>query len=200
MSQRPMPLYIDPVKLVEQKSMLTGQLKLEDMPRLLKCVSVDHLGLSGDAEIKASEFQLGKADNTIDVDLDFYRDEQGLRVVAGRVSCRLGLVCQRCLGVKILDLDIPVALAIVANEEAVSHLPERYEALIMTNEPLHLVTLIEDELLLALPTVAYHDEGECSLQGYINAEEDEIQLKTESTPDSTGKKTSPFDVLADLKK
>ena len=200
MSQRPMPLYIDPVKLVEQKSMLSGQLKLEDMPRLLKCVSVGHLGLSDDAEIEASELQLGKADNTIDVDLDFYRDEQGLRVMAGRVRCRLGLVCQRCLGAKILDLDIPVALAIVANEEAVSHLPERYEALIMTNEPLHLVTLIEDELLLALPTVAYHEEGECNLQSYKNAEENEIQLESESTPDSTGKKPSPFDVLADLKK
>jgi len=188
MSQRPMPLYIDPVKLVEQKSMLSGQLKLEDMPRLLACASGDHLNSSDEA------------DNVVDVQLDFYRDEQGLRVMAGQIRCRLGLVCQRCLGIKILNLDFPIALAIVANEEAASHLPGRYEALITTKEPLSLVTLIEDELLLALPTIAYHEEGECSLQDVKKPEESEVRSVSESSPDSKTKKPSPFDVLADLKK
>ena len=194
-----MPLYIDPVKLVEQKSILSGQLKLENMPRLLVCVTDDHLNLT-DSGKEASEHQLGEADNAIDVDLDFYRDEQGLRVMAGHVRCRLGLVCQRCLGIKILNLDIPIALAIVANEEAASHLPGRYEALITTKDPLSLVTLIEDELLLALPTVAYHEEGGCSLRDYKKPEESGFQSVSESRSDSTAKKPSPFDVLTDLKK
>ena len=194
MSQRPLPLTIDPVKLVEQKSILSGQLKLDDMPRLLKCVACYHSGT------EAVGHQFSKVENTIDVDLDFYRDEEGLRVMAGRARCQLGLVCQRCLGIKILNLDIPIALAIVANEQAASHLPGRYDALITSKEPLSLVMLIEDELLLALPTVAYHEEGECSIQNFKDTEEAEVQSESISAPELKAKKPSPFDVLADLKK
>lgn len=180
MLQRLLPHTIDPVKLVEQKTILSGQLQLGAMPRLLAC------GVNDEQD------QVVNDQNTVVVELEFYRDEEGLRVMAGRVKGQLSLICQRCLGIKVFQLDVPIALALVKNDKAASQLPSRYDPLLVNEGPVSLIALVEDELLLALPSVAYHDEGECSLLQYQSDMVDEAQAEV--------KKPNPFDVLTGLKK
>lgn len=188
MSQRLLPHYIDPVKLVEQKSILSGCLKLDNMPRLLQCV------VSADQDPEGLDSGTAEAGerNSITVELEFYRDEEGLKVMAGRVAGELGLVCQRCLGHKLFQFDVPIALAMVSNDKAAAELPGRYDPLLVNQGPVSLITLIEDEVLLALPAVAYHDEGECRLFEFENGKDEQAQAKTKSP--------KPFDILAELKK
>ncbi|HEY9135696.1 MAG TPA: YceD family protein [Pseudomonadales bacterium] len=180
MSRRLLPHTIDPFKLVEQKTILSGQLQLGDMPRLLTCV------------VNEGQDQVVNDQNTVVVELEFHRDEEGLRVITGRIKGQLSLVCQRCLDITLFQLDEPVALALVKNDEAASQLPSRYDPLLVSEGPVSLITLVEDELLLALPSVAYHDEGECSVLPYQNDMIDETQAEV--------KKPNPFAVLTGLKK
>ncbi len=85
-----------------------------------------------------------------------------------RIEIRGGVVltCQRCLG----------ALQHVAAIDHVLHLArdeselERFDAMsgteaILVPAKLDLVALVEDEVLLSLPLVAMHAEGECPPQG-----------------------------------
>lgn len=181
MSQRPLPWHIDPVKLVEQKTILKGQLLLNDMPRLSSCVIASNPE-AGDPSA---------ASHTFTVDLDFFKDEEGLQVISGEICGEVDLECQRCLGLINLKLKVPVALAVATNHQAAEKLPERYHALIVDKSPVSLLTMVEDELLLALPTIAYHEEGQCSTLDYS---------KTDKQNPSLEPKPGPFDVLADLKK
>jgi uncharacterized protein len=56
-----------------------------------------------------------------------------------------------------------------------------------------LLTILEDELLICLPIVAYHPEDECAMKpGYISTSDDVVIVEP------TGE-DSPFKVLQNLK-
>ena len=91
----------------------------------------------------------------------FYRDLQGLDTVAGEISCEIGLICQRCAG----DLTLRLSAAFSSTpdrEKARSLRLEDKLDLVELNEAgrFELLAFLEDCLLLEVPYVPRHEEGD----------------------------------------
>jgi uncharacterized protein len=89
------------------------------------------------------------------------RDPVGRPMLTVSVEGSVPLVCQRCLQ----PFDLPIAQQtelLLAREEAELEPLDAGEAeVVLAAEPLDALTLIEDEILLSLPFVPHHAEGQC---------------------------------------
>lgn len=162
-----LPRQVDPRKLVAQGTTLSGDVPTAQMSRLV-------------AAVVAME-EVGHAE------LRFERDEDGHAAVAGRVALGVSLECQRCLSPVEVHLDSESHLGIVWDEEQAGKLPKRLDPWIVDSDAADLYDMVEDELLLALPLVAYHDTEECRAKGSY------------STGDVSDSAENPFGILAQLK-
>ena len=108
------------------------------------------------------------------------------------VDAQVPMVCQRCLGVAQMALQVDRSFRFVKDEATAEALDdEAEEDLLPISKDFNLRELIEDELLMALPLVPMHDE--CPEQVPMEAaSEDFDQVSTE--------KANPFAVLAGLRK
>lgn len=91
----------------------------------------------------------------------YLRERMGLRpqpMVCLQVKAQLPLVCQRCLQDMLHPIEEKVDFRLVADEPELTQaeLEAEDEALAAT-EPVDVLELIEDQLLLALPIVPMHD-------------------------------------------
>lgn len=169
MSVAPLPRVIEPLKLVEQRIDLEGTVALSECQRLQESV------ISCEGDIKAA--------------LSFGKDEEGLRVISGSLRADVTMQCQRCLQPVSLAVAGNINLAIARHEDAVKALPGYYDPLLLSEPEVELWPLIEQELMLSLPIVATHPEGECEIDTSYQDKDEEIQQD----------KTNPFAVLAELK-
>jgi uncharacterized protein len=166
-----LPEFVDPRKLAHVGQTLAGRIAVKRMQRLVSAVN--------------------RADEWVDTELEFGRDQQGIACVRGRATVKVELLCQRCLEPVEVLLQPEISLGVVRSEEQTAQLPAAYEPLIVGDEPVSLAALVEDELILALPTVAIHDAQAC----HASAEGEEAGDETESSS-----KPNPFAVLETLKK
>ena len=144
--------------------------------------SLDLAGLARLAPLLVSQ------QGALNVQLTLDRDKAGIRFLAGRVRGQLELECQRCLGPMEFPLDSEFRLGLVRSEDEAERLPATYEPLLVGEEPLLLAEIVEDEVLLALPTVALHREPHpCAAQ------------QPEALPEGV-QRENPFAVLAQLKR
>ena len=117
-----------------------------------------------------------------------------LYVLEGRVSASVEVTCQRCMQPMQLALNSELKLAMITDEAQADLLPEGYEPLLVEDGRSHLPDILEDELLLAMPLVAMHDD-DCSdylqqQQQRLAAEKDQANVEKDSQ--------NPFSVLKDL--
>ena len=90
----------------------------------------------------------------------FHR-ESALAVAEGHVSAVLTLTCQRCLEEMAWAVDTDSRLAFVANATS-AEVADSREPVIAVDGQVSLATLIEEELLLALPLAPMHrDASDC---------------------------------------
>ena len=76
------------------------------------------------------------------------------------------LRCQRCLGELKHKLDLSTVLRLAKNEHELARLDEDESVdCILAAGDTDVLTLIEDEILLSLPSSPRHNEGECSIAG-----------------------------------
>ena len=81
--------------------------------------------------------------------------QPALRIVA---DAAVGLECQRCLQRMVVPLRVDRRVFFVAGEDAAASLDAESDDDVLTLEPaLDLKSLVEDELLLALPLVPRHE-------------------------------------------
>ena len=140
-----LPNHLDPWRAVKNGLSLTGEVALSQLPRLASVV----LGGRDGSEARVS------------YELRFERDRDGRALVNGRVQSCLRLPCQRCLGEVGIAIDAPLRLGLINHDQVAGELPDDLDPLVITDERLDLLALIEDELLLAIPTVPRHDAGFC---------------------------------------
>ena len=131
---------LDPYALAKQGRSVSGRLVAKSLSRV-----VDLVG--SEAEFEAQ--------------LDFGIDPNGLRIVSGAVQGKVTLQCQRCLEKFEGLLDIKFSLALVRSEQQIASLPEEYEPLLIEHELILLKDIVEDEIILALPTAPVHKLEEC---------------------------------------
>lgn len=107
-------------------------------------------------------------------------------------DAQVPMVCQRCLGVAQIDLQVDRSFRFVKDEATAEALDdEAEEDLLALSKDFDLRTLIEDELLMALPLVPMHEE--CPEVMPMASSDDDFEQANEE-------KTNPFAVLAGLRK
>jgi len=172
MLKGPIPPHIDPRKLADRAATLEGEWPLVQFSRLCE--------------------QLVSDAGSVQARLEFGRDEQGLIVMRGNLEVEVQMVCQRCLEPVLLPVHSEFVYAVLREGASAEGLPKAYDALELGEDPLDLLELVEDELLLALPIVPAHDPDDCQHPaGFAAAPEPSV----EEVP-----RSNPFDVLAQLKR
>ncbi|KAF1071640.1 MAG: Large ribosomal RNA subunit accumulation protein YceD [Pseudomonas citronellolis] len=137
--------------------------------------------------------QLTTSDGEVHAKFSFFRDEQKLAVMHIELDAQVSMVCQRCLEPATFQVGGEYDFAILWEGQSADGLPKGYDALEVGEDPLDLVSLVEDELLLALPIVPAHDPEECQHPaGFAAAPEPSEQVEDE--------RPNPFSVLAQLKR
>ncbi len=106
------------------------------------------------------------------------------------------LECQRCISPMSATLESQFKLGLVTTDDQAQQLPKELEPFLTDEFSANLWSMIEDELLLALPPFPLHERNECPaaevLESFEPGEEPEASAKPE--------RENPFSVLADLKK
>ena len=85
---------------------------------------------------------------------------QGLPVVELTVRGAATLECQRCMQPMSVPIERLVKVALVASEADVARVPPELEPVLAPGGRISIGELITEELLLTLPIVALHGEGE----------------------------------------
>lgn len=123
--------------------------------------------------------------------LAFRCDERGRSIVEGSVRMPLTLECQRCLEWVGRVIDVPVRLCLVGSETQAAELLEEVDAFVLHDDEVSIVELIEDDLLLALPSQVCQAYDECPRRPGFSYPADGSEA-------SSGV-VNPFAVLAKLK-
>lgn len=170
-----LPASIDPIRLADRGDHLSGTIPLDRMKRLLSYCRSD--------------------EGVVKIDLSFHYDgRRDVRTITGTLTTEISLDCERCLEPMILPLRCEVnLLALMPGQES---LAETGDALIVS-DPVSLVELVENELILVLPMIPMHPRDQCSAAKQV------VQAGSGSTapePEQGGSKESPFAELAKLKR
>ena len=167
-----LPIHIDPRKLALQGYCLEGEVAVGGLPRLASSV----LRIFGPV-LASVQFEL---------------DETKARIAKGSAKASVEVVCQRCLDPVQIDLYAEFALQIIRSEEQESRVAKNYEPWIVAERIANLSEVLEDEILLALPLVNYHEVGNCT--------GDTFQPESELVGKNLGADSNPFEILAQLKR
>ncbi|MFQ3201619.1 MAG: hypothetical protein ACI9SK_002354 [Zhongshania sp.] len=103
---------------------------------------------------------LANSRGSVDVDLRFFRDEQGFKCIQGNAAAQVEVLCQRCLNPMPICIEAEFNLAIVWTDEQAKALPKSLDPLILEEESLVLADLLQEELIINTPFVSFHSE-EC---------------------------------------
>lgn len=144
-----LPDLLDPHKAVAQAAVFEGTIEVERLPRLCDLLWRTEAG-SAQFEPLTAAFRLA-----------FGRDDDRRSVVTGRVQSLLPLRCQRCGQRFDLSVDVDVNLALAAGIDEANALPDAYDPLLVEDRLMRPSELIEDELILAIPAIPRHPDGEC---------------------------------------
>ena len=174
-----LPKTFDPRKLARQGLQFTGSLALKQFDRLVASLADDQ------GEVKVS--------------LHFYMSEDHRVVLEGRVEAELQVICQRCLDVAQLPVSAEFNLMGVLSDDQAKSLPEDFDPLMLQEEPMALVPLLEEELLLSLPLVAYHPPEVCQVQQSFTTESESDARSLAAQVKEKRQRQNPFSVLAGLK-
>lgn len=166
---KPLPRQGDPRKFAQQGVRISGYVPVDQLTR------IQDLLLEEGAQAR--------------VDLTFGISEAGKLVVEGSAAADLVFTCQRCLGPVTVAVDAQIELALVRTEEEARQLPRALDPWILPEDGnTDFYTMVEEELLLSLPSVAYH-EALCI----------DEQLLSSGEPVAPEPTKNPFQVLKQLK-
>ncbi len=165
------PSHVDPRKLADRAAILEGELSFESLPRFSEQLAVNA--------------------GTVRAKFTFERQERRVAVIRCELVAEVEMVCQRCLELALLPVHVDSSFQIVKEGFADITVAKGFEALEVGEEPLDLLTLVEDELLLALPIVPLHSSEDCQQLSGFNEPDAELNEVSRS---------NPFDVLAQLKR
>jgi uncharacterized protein len=160
-----LPEFVDPLEFADKRRRVLGELPLALFDRI-------------------QEF-LFERTGSVRVELDFGKDGRW-PVVTGRVEAELVLQCQLCLDPLPWPVRLQVALGVVASLDEADRLLGSYEPLLFEGgAPIRLSDLVQDELVLAIPSIPQHADCGKAAHSWPRA--------------GNGKRENPFAVLAQLK-
>ena len=194
-----LPELIEPERMAETGRVLEGSLSLSKLKRLAPLLFTEEVLDQAPGEISREQGGEDDQSGEVVVKLVFGADAAGQLNVTGSFETDVKLQCQRCMQALDLHIAEKISLAIVYSNEQADELPSHYEPLVLSDEEelVSLPELIEDEILLALPSVPLHDPDECQLEetASVTGEAGQNQALNQSEP----QQKSPFAVLEKLR-
>lgn len=169
-SADPLPKQVDVRRLIAAGNSISAREPLQSFRRLADMVESDA--------------------GYVDIELRFFIDEQGVRRIDGDVRTVVLVLCQRCLSAMPLPIDSTFRVAVIWSDEDAVRIPKYLDPYIVGEEAQELLTLIEDELIISVPFVSYHDAAECDVAPDSHSEQYEAEPE---------RKENPFKVLERLK-
>ncbi|EAR23554.1 YceD family protein [Nitrococcus mobilis] len=173
MSDGTLPKSIDIGRLDAGGARFVGAVPLTTMHRLRELV------ITSAGEVNAA------------VEVDFKEAMQV--IVTGVATTRVHRECQRCLEPKAILLRAPFRLFVVGSFAEAEALGQDADPLIAPGGVIDLLTALEDELLLALPSVTRHGQDEV-------CEQHRMHTRASGAVEGALHQQSPFGVLEQLKK
>jgi uncharacterized protein len=126
-------------------TVLRGEIALKRLSRLLELLGSDR------GSVRAS--------------LRFRQQSGGWLIIALEQDAVVDLTCQRCLELVEHRIEDRVEFAVLESPAEEERLPEGLEPLILEGGLIRPATLIEDELIIALPLVPRHESVEACGRG-----------------------------------
>ncbi|MCG8673516.1 MAG: YceD family protein [Pseudomonadales bacterium] len=186
MLESTLPDLIKPLKLAKRGASFSGTWPLAKFSRLTidAFESVNVAAEGGDGKDPS------KDPRVVSIQADF-SIQDGIPVLVGKANSAVDFECQRCLEPVTVVLDVDLAIGFVSTEEQLALLPEPFEGVLLEEEEISVIDVVEQELILALPIVAYHDN--CEAFEYRSEDEKAAQEVDRSEDEN------PFSVLEQLK-
>lgn len=172
MSVQSIPKLLKPQTLAKDNQTLDGTIPLDAFARLVPSLA------STEGEVKVS--------------MRFSRLSKGHILLDLKVEGMFPLICQRCLEPYQQFIGNEVKLCPIHEDAQDEELPEGHEPVLLEQGNLNIYSMIEDEILLSLPTIPCHPFDECPAKDKVAEEGQEI--KKDSNP------PGQFAILANLKK
>ena len=169
-----LPDFADPLRLCALGKVYEGTVALAVLPRLAPLLTSSE----GEAAFV----------------LAFETDAQRRPVVSVGVRAALLVRCQRCLQPMTVNVDSESQLAVVSGPDEAERLPDELDPLLVEQGRLQLRSLIEDELILAVPAAPLHAPADCDVDlNALNRFDGDEAEELENT------RENPFAALAKLK-
>jgi uncharacterized protein len=128
--------------LVGTEAAIDFTIPLSELPRVSQELSATDGDASGNVRFSR---QLGQAVATLEV------------------SAQPELVCQRCMQPMRWPVKVESRIALVSDYDAADRVPEGMEVFLVEADSVSVRDLVDEEIMLALPHVARHEEGsECA--------------------------------------
>ncbi len=153
-------------KEVSRRGYFEGQIDLVELPRLCELLA----SIEGEIAVK----------------FEFLTSDYEVPMVSGNLRSSLQIECQRCLQAMPSDLQLDFSLLIDAADDIVRE--SSLDTLYSEVGYIDIFEVIEDEIILALPLVAMHENDSCNAHWQA----------TEQTLEPAVRE-NPFSVLKDLK-
>jgi len=141
MFMEPLPEYVDPRLLAEEKVELKGDIPLSRFARLANYLC----NRCGGVQVK----------------LQFHQGNHHTLVIIGQVQAMLSMQCQYCLDPVKVAVNKELNLTLVDSDESARATDEATEVVIVEGDRIELAAIVEDDLILSLPMVAKHGSGDC---------------------------------------
>jgi uncharacterized protein len=169
----PLPERLDAERMVAARRTFHGSLPVASMKRLAQALANDR--------------------GTVEYDLEFGMEAPGVRCLALHAATRVALECQRSLEIFEHPLAVDVRLGLIEHERDEAGLPAGFEPLLLEEGMLHPAQVIEDELLLELPSFPVKPGAEAEPKTWDGKGWTSVQ------PDDAGRTDNPFAILRELK-
>ena len=174
MSETQIPAYVDTRKVFLQHEELTGTVSLQSLPRFKESLANDQ--------------------GIVEIALYFSVNDSKQRIIKGSISAQVEVACQRCLEPLAIYLKDDISLVLLEEESAATNLDPELDPWICNEFKLVLTEVVDEQLMLCMPIVNYHETRDCLEQ----LEYKRTELSTNSSSQASLKE-SPFSVLKSLK-
>lgn len=173
-----LPKQFDPQRLAGEDIRLEGELNTSGMSRLQESLASNE-------------------PSVVNVKLHLWRDKGGRAVIDGSFASTLSCVCQRCMEPVAVEVQGDFSLGVISSEDEMASLPDDLEPLMLEHgQMVDPETLIEDELILALPVISRHaDTADCGPRAAVLGKREPQEIAAEGQAE----KPNPFAILKDLK-
>ncbi len=168
------PLTVHPRRIAQSGNLIEGSLMISRLPNLCEVLTRD--------------------EGCLDIVLSAKIDEQHRVFLQGNVKGQVWLTCQLCMEPLAVDINQSFDLLIVITEEQAEQALKKYEPLLVDSDDVDVITLIEQEVMLALPIAPAHDRTKACLRH----ESFDPESNSDEAVEEDAETTMPFSDLKTL--